>query len=108
MATTSIHLSSMRPTLSGLLKRRLVTAGSATLAILSRLSTEHSRAIAAAQHYHELRCSGPLVSRSVRVGSIPRTIFEEFYSGRATMKATGVSRFSYHSEVQQVAQDAAG
>ena len=80
MATTSSHLSSTRRTLSGQLKRRLATAGSATLAMLGRLPAEYGRAVAAAQRYNELKCSGSLGSRPVGSGSIPRTIFEEFYS----------------------------
>ena len=84
MVTTSSHLFSTLRTLSDLLKRRLVTAGSATLAMLSRLPAEYSRAVAAAQRYDELKCSGPLGSRPVGAGSIPRTIFEDFYSPHLT------------------------
>ena len=77
MATTASHLSSTRRTLSGQLKRHLMTAGSATF---SMLFAEYGRAVAAAQRYDVLKCSGPLGSRPVGAGSIPRTIFEEFYS----------------------------
>ena len=86
MATTSSRLSNTRRTLSGPLKRHLVTAGSATFAMLSRLPAEYSRAAAAAQRYDELKGSGLLTSRPIGAGSIPRTIFDEFYSGRT---ATG-------------------
>ena len=83
MATTSSRLSNTRRTLSGQFKRHLVKAGSATFAMLSRLPAEYGRAVGAAQRYDELRRSGPLRSRPIGAGNIPRTIFEEFYSDRA-------------------------
>ena len=77
MATTANHLSSTRRTRSGQLKRRLMTAAAATFAMLF---AEYGRAVAAAERYDGLKYSGPLGSRPIGAGSIPRTIFEEFYS----------------------------
>ena len=59
MANTSSRLCHTRRTLSGPLKRRLVTDVSATFAMLSRLFAEYGRAVAAARRYDELKCSGP-------------------------------------------------
>lgn len=59
IATTSSRFSNTRRTVSGPLKRHLVTAGSATFAMLSRLPAEYGRAVEAAQRYDELRCSRP-------------------------------------------------
>ena len=100
MAITSRHLFSSRRTLSGQLRRRLMSAGSATFAMLSRLPAEYSRAAAAAQRYDELKGNGPLASRQIGAGDIPRAIFEEFYSGCAAMEAMGLQYFSGHKETQ--------
>jgi hypothetical protein len=81
MTTASSHLSGTQRTLSGPVKRRLLTVGLEISAMLGRLSAEYSRAAAASRRYHELTGGGRLVSRSVEAASIPRTIFEEFYGG---------------------------
>jgi hypothetical protein len=49
------------------------------------LIAEYRRAVAAAQRYDELVASSRRVSRLVGTRSIPRTIFDQFYSGRATL-----------------------
>ncbi len=86
MATTSSHLFNTRRTLSGLLRRRLVTAGSTTFGMLGRLAAEYGRAVAAAQRYDKLEHTDALELRREGVGAgIPRTIFEEFYGDRAAL-----------------------
>ena len=87
MATTSSHLFSSWRTLPDQLKRRLMMAGSATFAMLSRLAAEYSRAAAAAQRYDELKGSGPNASHPIGAGRIPRAIFEEFYRDPCSLAA---------------------
>jgi hypothetical protein len=89
MATTSSHLFSSWRTLSDQLKRRLMMAGSATFAMLSRVAAEYSRAAVAAQRYYELKGSGPIASRLIGARSVPRAIFEEFYRDPAAWVPSG-------------------
>ena len=85
MATRSSPLPSTRGTFPDLLKRRLVTAGSTTFAMLRQLPAEYGRAVAAARRFEELEHCEALRLRRERIGtaSIPRTIFEEFYGPAA-------------------------
>ena len=86
MATRSSPLPSTRGTFSDLLRRRLVTAGSTTFAMLRQLPAEYGRAVAAAKRFEELERREAFRLRRVRIGigSIPRTIFEEFYGSPPT------------------------
>lgn len=82
MATSSYDIFTARRTLSGRMKRLLVTVGSAISAMFNLLLAEFGRAAAAARRYDELKRTGPVMLRPVEAASIPRAIFEEFYGDR--------------------------
>ena len=67
-------ISGVEPTHYG---RALLSSG---VAVFDEMRKGLQQIAAASERYNELKCSGSLESRPVGAGSIPRTIFEEFYS----------------------------